>query len=93
VADNLEADRASSRSFHADSGGGTQQLHVELGFGKSAVIILWFCAVICSAALIGLFVAYHAYNQTSAHVNVLQYDLAQIRAQLIDKGFYEPTGH
>lgn len=73
--------------------GSTMVLQIDKGVGKQFLLIIWLSAVVTALALIGLFVAYAAYKGTTAHVNVLQYDLAQVKAQLIERGLYEPTSH
>lgn len=82
----------SPNSVHARGGGPILQ-HIELGVSKSLLIVMLFCAFASSLAAIGLLWAVLAYQQNSAHVNVLQYDLAQMKAQLEEQGLYERTGH
>lgn len=74
-------------------GGGASIVQVEMGISKSAAVLLWLCAFVSAAALIGLCVAWFAYGTMTSHVNVLQYDLAQMRAQLEAQGLYDPTAH
>ena len=82
----------SPASVHANGGGPILQ-HIEIGASKSVLIVLLFCAFASAAAVIGLMWAVLAFQQNSAHVNVLQYDLAQMKAQLEEQGLYERTGH
>lgn len=72
---------------------GPSWIQIEHGFGKSAVLVLWLSAFVSALAVIGLVVALTAYRNMTAHVNVLQYDLAAVKAQLIDQGLYDPTSH
>ena len=90
----LEGELASTHSVHSHaSGSGASIVQVELGFGKSAVVLILFAAFISALAFIGLVVAFIGYGDNVTELNVLQYDLAQIRAQLIDQGLYDATGH
>lgn len=72
-------------------------LQIDKGLGKQFFIVLWLSAFVSalalSAVIIGGLVLLQAYRNQTAHVNTLQYDLAQVKAQLIDKGLYEPTSH
>lgn len=72
---------------------GPSIVQIQHGFDKSAVLILWLSSAVSAAAVIGLLIAWDAYRDMRAHVNVLQYDLAQVRAQLIEQGLYDPTSH
>jgi len=72
---------------------GASLIQVELGLGRNAAILLWLSAFVSAAAIIGFIFTMSAFKTNSAHVNVLQYDLAQIKAQLIEEGLYEQTGH
>jgi hypothetical protein len=49
--------------------------------GKNGIVLLWVNCVITALAIVGLFVAYDAYRHLRNHVNVLQYDLADLRAK------------
>lgn len=73
--------------------GGAVLLQIDKGIGKQFMLMFWLSAVVTALAVLGLFVAWGAYRETRAHVNVLQYDLALVKAQLIEKGLYEPTSH
>ena len=68
-------------------------LQIDKSVGKQLLLIVWFSAFFSALAVIGLMVVLQAYRDTRAHVNTLQYDLAQVKAQLIEKGLYEPTSH
>lgn len=72
---------------------GASLIQVELGLGRNAAILLWLSSLVSGIAVVGLVVAILAYQSMSAHVNVLQYDLAQLKSQLIERGLYEPTAH
>jgi len=71
---------------------GASLIQVET-LGRHGVFLLWFSALVSGIAIVGLAIAVIAFNRMSAHVNVLQYDLAQMKAQLEAQGLYEPTGH
>jgi glutaminase len=73
--------------------GSSLVLQIDKGTGRYFLLILWLSAFFSALAVIGLLVAYTGYRQMTAHVNVLQYDLAQVKAQLIERGLYEPTSH
>lgn len=83
----------SPQSVQADSGGGAQLLHIELGLGKSAAIILWVSCLISAIALVGLWANYSALRTVSAQYQVLQYDHQALKAQLVAQGIYEGTEH
>ena len=102
------ATNGQDRSFDADSDGpvtessphainaradGASVIQIEHGVTKSLLAVLWLSTFVSAAAVLGLFVVYHAFKENSAHVNVLQYDLAQMKAQLEEQGLYERTGH
>lgn len=72
---------------------GASVVQVELGLGRNAAVIFWISAFVSAAAVVGLLIAVFAYRGMVAHVNVLQYDLAAVKAQLIERGLYEPTAH
>lgn len=80
-------------SVQADSGGGSQLLHIELGLGKSAIILLWISCFISAVALVGLWANYAALRTVSAQYQVLQYDHQALKAQLVAQGIYEGTEH
>lgn len=68
-------------------------LQIDKGIGKQFLLIVWLSAFTAALAVVGLMVAWSAYRDTRAHVNTMQYDLAQVKAQLIERGMYEPTSH
>lgn len=72
-------------------------VQIDKGLGRQFFIVLWLSAFISalalSAVIIGGLVLLQAYRNQTAHVNTLQYDLANVKAQLIEKGLYEPTSH
>lgn len=49
--------------------------------GKNGIVLLWINCVITAIAVCGMFVAYDAYRHLRGHVNVLQYDLQDLRAK------------
>lgn len=73
--------------------GSSVLLQIDKGTGRHFLLIIWVSCFISSVAVVGLFVLWQAYRNQTAHVNTLQYDLAQVKAQLIEKGLYEPTSH
>jgi hypothetical protein len=79
------------------SSGSSLILQIDKGLGKQFLTVLWISAIISGFALAAIIilalVMMDALDDTTAHVNVLQYDLAQVKAQLIEKGLYEPTSH
>lgn len=72
-------------------------VQIDKGLGRQFFVVLWLSALISavalSAVIIGGLVLLQAYRNQTAHVNTLQYDLAQVKAQLIERGLYEPTSH
>ena len=81
-------------AVHAQTAPGSSMvLQIDKGIGKQFLLIIWLTAFISALAVIGLFIVTSAYRANASHTNMLQYDLAQIRAQLIEQGLYEPTGH
>jgi hypothetical protein len=68
-----------SGSIHS-SAQGASIIQVET-LGKHGLLLLWINCVITAIAIVGLFVAYDAYRHLRNHVNVLQYDLADLRAK------------
>lgn len=56
-------------------------LHVDKSLGRQFLLITWISAVVTAGALIGLFVAWDGYRHMRQHVNVLQYDLVDLRAK------------
>jgi len=84
-------------AVNVQSGAAPILVQIDKGVGKQFLIVLWFCSAVSGAAiaaiLIMTFFMLDALDDTTAHVNVLQYDLAQVKAQLIERGLYEPTSH
>jgi hypothetical protein len=68
-------------------------VQIDKGVGKQFLLIIWLSAFVSAVAVVALMVLWSAYRDTRAHVNTMQYDLAQVKAQLIEKGLYEPTSH
>lgn len=60
-----------------------QQILVQLdkGLGKQLLVIWWVSAVVTALAIIGLFLAWQGMRYNIAHINVLQYDLMDLRAK------------
>ena len=56
-------------------------LQIDKGVGRQFLLIIWISAVITAAALVGLFVAWDSYRHMRQHVNVLQYDLMDLRSK------------
>ena len=56
-------------------------LQIDKGLGKQFLLIIWISAVVTALAVLGLFVAFDAYRHTRQHVNVLQYDLMDLRSK------------
>lgn len=77
--------------------GSSLVLQIDKGVGKQFMLILWLSSFMSAAAAVALLLLalfmLDALDDTTAHVNVLQYDLAQVKAQLIEQGLYEPTSH
>ena len=73
--------------------GSSVLLQIDKGTGRHFLLILWLSCFISAVAVVALMVLWSAYRDTRAHVNTLQYDLAQVKAQLVERGLYEPTSH
>lgn len=56
-------------------------LQIDKGVGRQFLLIIWFSAVVTAVSVVGLFVAYDAYRHLRNHVNVLQYDLMDLRSK------------
>lgn len=56
-------------------------LMIDKSVGKQFLIILWLSAVVTALALAGLFLLYDSHRLTRAHVNILEYDLMDLRAK------------
>lgn len=56
-------------------------LQIDKGVGRQFLLIIWLSAVITAVSVVGLFVAYDAYRHMRNHVNVLQYDLMDLRSK------------
>lgn len=76
---------------------GASVVQVELGMGKSAAILLWLSSFVAAASIIGVIVLWQSQSNvnriTEADIAVVMYDLAQVRASLIEQGLYEPSSH
>jgi hypothetical protein len=80
-------------AVHVQSGQAPILVQIDKAAGKQFVLIVWFSSFFSALAVLGLMVLWSAYRDTRAHVNTLQYDLAQVKAQLVERGLYEPTSH
>jgi hypothetical protein len=49
--------------------------------GRHGIFLLWVATFFMALSTLGMFVAYDAYRHLRNHVNVLQYDLADLRAK------------
>jgi hypothetical protein len=56
-------------------------LQIDKGVGKQFLLIIWLSAVVTALAVAGLFVAWDGYRHMRQHVNVLQYDLMDLRSK------------
>ena len=56
-------------------------LQIDKSVGKQFLVIIWLSAVITALSLAGLFVLYDQFRLTRAHVNILEYDLMDLRAK------------
>lgn len=96
MVDKLEGELASAHSIHSKAEGASI-IQVELGLGRNAAILLWLSTFVSALAMIGLFFIWshydRAYDDMGADIAVMQYDFAQMRASLVEKGIHEPTGH
>lgn len=61
--------------------GSSLVLQIDKGIGKQFLLILWISAAVTALALAGLFVAWDGYRHMRQHVNVLQYDLMDLRSK------------
>ena len=69
-------------AVHAQTAPGSSLvLHIDKGIGRQFLLIIWLSAIVTAVAVVGLFVAYDAYRHTRQHVNVLQYDLMDLRSK------------
>ena len=80
-------------AVHVQSGQAPILVQIDKGLGKQFLLIVWLSSFTAALAIVGLMVVWSAYRDTRAHVNTMQYDLNQVKAQLIEKGLYEPTSH
>lgn len=76
---------------------GASLIQVEFGASKAVLALLWLSSFISAIAIIGFIgvTMIHVRDQDdlSARIYVLEYDLAQMRAQLIEKEILDRTGH
>ena len=69
-------------AVHAHTAPGSSLvLQIDKGLGKQFLLIIWLSSFLSAAATVGLFVAWDAYRHMRQHVNVLQYDLIDLRAK------------
>ena len=69
-------------SIHAQTAPGSSLvLQIDKSVGKQFLLILWISATVTALAVLGLFVAFDAYRHTRQHVNVLEYDLMDLRSK------------
>jgi len=69
-------------SVHATAApGGSLILQIDKGVGRQFLLIIWLSAIVTAIAVVGLFVAWDAYRHMRQHVNVLQYDLMDLRSK------------
>lgn len=57
------------------------QVNVDKSIGKQIILVLWLSAFMSALAALGLAVAWIGYRHNVSYVNVLQYDLMDLRAK------------
>jgi len=72
---------------------GASIVQVEMGASKHLLLVLWLSSFISAAAVVGFIWFVHEMDDQSARIYVLEYDQAQMKAQMIENGTYEQTGH
>ncbi len=61
--------------------GSSVLLQIDKGVGRQFLLIIWISAIVTAAALVGLVIAWDGYRHMRQHVNVLQYDLMDLRSK------------
>lgn len=68
-------------AVHVHSGQAPILVQIDKGVGRQFLLIIWLSALVTAVAVVGLFVAYDSYRHMRQHVNVLQYDLMDLRSK------------
>lgn len=80
-------------AVHVQGGAAPLLVQIDRSVGQQFLLVLWLSSFISAVAVVALMVLWSAYRDTRAHVNTMQYDQDVIKAQLIERGLYEPTSH
>lgn len=60
---------------------GSVLVQLDKSIGKQFLVMLWLSSVVTALAVLGLFFAWQGFRYNIAHINVLQYDLMDLRAK------------
>ncbi len=61
---------------------GASTIHIEHGFAKNILSVLWWTSFICAAAVTGLVFNYLALNRLSAHHAITQSNISRLETRL-----------